>query len=132
MNGSQQYTWNFNEKEGTALKTQDDHSWFLMLCSWEPEHDAEALKRWAKVFKWLRPDTGKESPTFNDLYVKGLIALNLIGKRKFVIAGQAKSNKPLQELSALITLKSQIKVDVYPASNVFEFGKIMHKAGHIV
>ena len=52
------------------------------------------------------------------------MALKLIGKRQFVIAGQAKSKKPLQELSSMITLNTPVEVDVFAATNVFEFGTI--------
>ncbi len=58
-----------------------------------------------------RSDTGQTDPLRDEILDEGLIALNLIGKRKFIIAGQAKSNKPVQKISSLITF-----LNSFPAS----------------
>lgn len=99
-----------------------DGSWFLILCSWEYEHDAVALEKFDKVWKYFKK---LEKAKFRE-HIQGddILALNLIGKRKFVIAGRATSNKPLQELSKMITWETAIKVDVFAATNVFEFENI--------
>ena len=114
-------------KGTTALETLSGYSWFLIECSWECEHDVDAITKWKEVYNWFKnkPDKVEEyDPLREEIADEGLIALNLIAKRRFVIAGQAKTNKPLQKLASMITLKSPIKVDVYAATNVFEFGTI--------
>lgn len=109
----------------TSLQTKDGYSWFLILCSWEYEYDKKAIDKWKEVYNFLkRPKKGRTHPLREEIADEGLLALNLIGKRKFVIAGQARSNKPLQKISSMITLKTPIKVDVFAATNVFEFGNI--------
>lgn len=111
----------------TALETLPGYSWFLIECSWEYVNDDAAVKKWKEVYNWFKnkPDKGEEYDNLrNEIADEGLIALNLIAKRRFVIAGQAKSNKPLQKLASMITLMTPIKVDVYAATNVFEFGNI--------
>lgn len=109
----------------TSLQTRVGYSWFLIMCSWEYEHDQTAMDKWKQVYNFLkRPMKGEIQGLRKEIADEGLLALNLIGKRKFVIAGQTKSNKPLQKISSTITLGTAIKVDVYPATNVFEFGII--------
>lgn len=109
----------------STLETKKGHNWFLIQCSWEYDADSIALAKWQEVYDWFKPDNPKDIPPLREeIANEGLLALNLIGKRKFVIAGQAKSNKPLQELSSMITLNTPIKVDVFAATNVFEFDAI--------
>ena len=114
-------------KGTSTLETLEGYSWFLILCSWEYDADRIAMDKWREVYNWfkVKPDkSGEYIPPRDEIADEGLIALNLIGKRQFVIAGQAKSNKPLQELSSMITLSTPIEVDVFAATNVFEFGTI--------
>ena len=109
----------------TSLETKDGYSWFFIQVSWEYEHDKAAINRWIKVYNFLkRSDKCPSDPLRDEILDEGLIALNLIGKRKFIIAGQAKSNKPVQKISSMITLRSAIKVDVFAATSVFELGNI--------
>lgn len=116
---------NDNLTGGTSLQTKDAYSWFLILCSWEYEHDETAIDKWKKVYNFLkRPKKGRTHALREEIADEGLLALNLIGKRKFVIAGQSLTNKPLQKISSMITLKTGIKVDVFAATNVFELGNI--------
>ena len=115
-----------NELKGvTSLETKHGYSWFFILVSREYEHDDTAIRRWKTVYNFLkRTDAGPTDPLRDEILDEGLIALNLIGKRKFIIAGQASSNKPLQKISSMITLKTAIKVDLFAATNVFELGNI--------
>jgi hypothetical protein len=109
----------------TSLETKAGYSWFFIQVSWEYEHDETAIKRWKKMYNFLkRPSKGPTDPLRDEILDEGLIALNLIGKRKFIIAGQTRSNKPLQKISSMITLNTAIKVDVFSATNVFELGNI--------
>jgi hypothetical protein len=109
----------------TSLQTKDTYSWFLILCSWEYEHDQTAIDKWKEVYNFLKkPKKGRTHSLRDEIADEGLLALNLIGKRKFVIAGQSLTNKPLQKISSMITLKTGIKVDVFAATNVFELGNI--------
>lgn len=118
--------------EGHGLETKTGYSWFLMQCTWEPENDSQAIKKWGQVYLWFRPekDTKEKKISYRkEISNKGFLALNLIGQRTFIIAGQAKTNRPLQELSSLITLGTQIQVDLYSATNVFDFAIIMQSVG---
>ncbi len=109
----------------TALETKKGHSWFFILISWEWDQDKDAILKWKEIYNFLkRPKKDPVDPLRDEISDDGLIALNLIGKRKFVIAGQTRSNKPLQKISSMITLKTGIKVDVFAATNVFELGNI--------
>jgi hypothetical protein len=109
----------------TLLETKDGYSWFFIMISWEYEHDETAINRWKDVYNFLkRTDANQEDELRNEILDEGLVALNLIGKRKFIIAGQAKSHKPVQKISSMIALRSAIKVDVFAATNVFELGNI--------
>jgi hypothetical protein len=110
----------------STLETISGYSWFLIQCSWEYENDRTAMDKWVEVYNWFKnkDDKGRYSSPRDEIADEGLIALNLIGKRVFVIAGQAKSNKPLQEISSMITLATPIKVEVFAATNVFEFGNL--------
>lgn len=106
------------------------YSWFLIMCSWEYEHDTMAIEIFEKVYKYLivsqTDEWGKlaESDPRKAIDPDSLKALNLIGKRKFVIIGRTKNNKVLQELSSMVTLTTPIKVDVYAATDVNEFRDI--------
>jgi len=113
-------------KGTTTLETLEGYSWFLLLCGWDYDSDRIAMDKWREVYNWfkVKSDKGEYIPPRDEIADQGLIALNLIGKRQFVIAGQAKSNKPLQQLSSMITLNTPIEVDVFAATNVFEFGTI--------
>ena len=120
--------------EGHGLETKTGYSWFLMQCTWEPENDSQAIEKWGQVYLWFRPekDTKEKKISYRkEISNKGFLALNLIGQRTFIIAGQALTNKPLQELSSLITLGTEIQVDLYSATNIFECGNIMALTGNI-
>jgi hypothetical protein len=109
----------------TALETKKGYSWFFILVSWEWEQDRDAIDKWKEVYNFLkRSKKGQVDPLRDEISDDGLIGLNLIGKRKFVIAGQTRSNKPLQKISSMITLRTGIKVDVFAATSVFELGNI--------
>lgn len=110
----------------TQLTTLDGYNWFFIMCTWEPQDDRAAMDKWIEVYNFFIKGQA-ESKLYdprNDIADQGLIALNLIGKRKFVIAGQTKSNKALQEISSMITLQTPINVDVFAATNVYDFGDI--------
>jgi len=115
-----------NDQQGAI----EVYSWFLIMCSWEPENDEEAIGKFGEVYKYL---IGSQTKEWDDLDVNdprkaidpdSLKALNLIGKRKFVIIGRSMNNEVLQKLSSMITLKKHIKVDVYAATDVTEFRNI--------
>jgi hypothetical protein len=103
-------------------KSHAGYNWFLIMCSWECDHDKDAMETWKEVYNVFIDKTRVEKNP--DIHPDGLLALNLIGQRKFVIAAQIRSNAVLQQISAMITLEKGIKVDVFPATNVFEFGNI--------
>ncbi|MGD2037408.1 MAG: hypothetical protein PVH28_05950 [Desulfobacterales bacterium] len=109
----------------TALETKKGYSWFFILVSWEHDDDDDAIDKWKDVYNFLkRPKRDGVDPLREEIADEGLIGLNLIGKRKFVIAGQTRSNRPLQKISSMIALKTGIKVDVFAATSVFELGNI--------
>ena len=114
-------------KGTNQMETLDGHSWFLIECSWDCEADVDAMSKWVDVYNWFK-DTSDQAEAAgslrNEIADEGLLALNLIAKRRFVIACQAQSNRPLQQVASMITLKTAIKVDVFAATNVFEFGNI--------
>lgn len=114
-------------KGTNQMETLDGHSWFLIVCSWDYEADDKATAKWVDVFNWFRDKSDQAEAAGslrNEIADEGLLALNLIAKRQFVIACQAKSNKPLQQVASMITLGTAIQVDVFAATNVFEFGSI--------
>ncbi len=100
------------------------------MCTWEHEHDRIAMDKWVEVFNFFTRNTEDEKKKAcydalrDQIADEGLTALNLIGKRRFIISGQTKSNQVLQEISSMITLGTPIKVDISAATNVFEFGDI--------
>lgn len=112
------------------LKTRKGHNWFFIMCTWENEHDRIAMDKWVEVFDFFTRNVKDEKKKDryealrNQIADEGLTALNLIGKRQFIISGQTKSNQALQEISSMITLGTPIKVDISAATNVFEFGEV--------
>ena len=109
----------------TSLETKKGYSWFLIVISWEWDQDKDAILKWKQVYNFLkRPKKGPVDPLRDEISDDGLIALNLIGKRQFVIAGQSMTNKPLQKISSMIALNTGIEVEVFAATNVFELGNI--------
>ena len=115
--------------------TLDNHSWFLIMCSWEPDADVEAQTKFRDVYGYLevlKDDTDlKKYITENpndplcDLDSNSFKALNLIGRRQFVMIGQAKSNKLQQKLALDIGLGTHIKVEVFPATFVHDLYSTM-------
>ena len=111
-----------------------EYNWFMMMCSWEWEHDSKALNKFGEVYKHLNIfntsewDSIKADPNNNDLRkalnVSTLKAFNLIGQRKFVIVGETTSNKVLQQLSSMITLGTPIKVEIFNATYVHDFNTV--------
>ena len=113
-------------------KTLKGHSWFLITCSWEPGADVEAEDRFIKTYKYLdelstdgwRDKLDTDDPRL-DLDSESLRAFNLIGRRQFVVIGQTRSNRVLQELAIKIGLGAPIRVDVFPATLVHDLYNIM-------
>jgi hypothetical protein len=116
-------------------------SWFLIMVSWEAGADAAAQERFKEVFEYLNifksedpkardeklKELEKKHPADPRLEVvpDSLKALNLIGRRKFVIIFQTKSNKVLLALSKMISWSGPISVEIFPASYVFEVERIL-------
>ena len=121
----------------------NDGSWFMIMVSWEMGADGEAVQRFHQVYMYLNiraPNIGKDEQMkrqaeYNESYpndpvreddpvydiVEGsLKPLNLIGRRRFVIIFQTKSNKVLQRLSKMISLLAHITVEIFPATYVTE------------
>ena len=116
---------------GEKWEKPKEGSWFLIMVSWEAGADAAAQKRFKEVFKYLKIFKS-EDPKARDKESKNLAknhpadprleivpdslkALNLIGRRKFVIIFQTKSNKVLLELSKMISWSRPISVEIFPA-----------------
>lgn len=116
-------------------ETLKGHSWFLIMCSWEPDADGEAQTKFGEVYRYLQvlmddkqlEDFKNNNPNdpLCDLDSNSFKALNLIGRRQFVIIGQATSNKLQQKLALDIGLGTRIKVEVFPATFVHDLHKIM-------
>jgi len=116
----------------TTLK---GHSWFIIMCSWESEADDEAVPIFKEVYeKYLSiltkggwRDQLEDTDPRLDLDSDSFKAINLIGRRQFVIIGQATSNKVQQHLALMIGLGTRIKVEVFPATYVHDLyaGPIM-------
>ena len=118
------------------------YNWFLIMSSWEKGADDEAVKRFHDVYKYLKvlapPDDVRqktlaqlarknpEDPRLT-LVPESLKALNLIGRRKFVIICQTTSNRVLQELSKMISLGASISVEIFPATYVYDLEAILPK-----
>jgi hypothetical protein len=124
---------------GKKWEKPTEGSWFLIMVSWETGADKEAQEKFLEVLQYLKifenlenRDTKlenlfKEDPADARLKVvpESLKALNLIGRRKFVIIFQTKSNKVLLELSKMISWGGHISAEIFPASYVFEVERIL-------
>ena len=116
-------------------ETLKGYSWFMLMVSWEPEVDDEAVIRFEEVYKYLKVLTSdKELEKLEaaepddprlDVDPDSFKAINLIGRRQFVMLGQSKSNRLQQNLALMIGLRSCIKVDVFPATLVHDLQKVM-------
>lgn len=114
-------------------KTLPGHSWFLIVCSWEPDADDKAVPTFKEVYDnylnilthddWR--DKLKDDDPRLDLDSDSFKALNLIGRRQFVIIGQATSNRVQQELALKIGLGTRIKVEVFPATYVHDLRTVL-------
>jgi len=116
-------------------KTLTGYSWFLILCSWEPEEDDAAVKKFGAVYNYLEPLTDVKMLTefknnnpndpLCDLDPDSFKALNLIGRRQFVMIGQAKSNRLQQKLALDIGLNTRVSVEVLPATFVHDLRGVL-------
>jgi hypothetical protein len=113
------------------METLPGYNWFVIVCSWDLEAEGEAIERFEHTYHYLNKlrEPGWLENNKNDpraaLDVDSLKALNLIGRRKFVIVCQTRSHKVLLELSKRIGLRSPVKVEVLPASHVHDvFGAV--------
>ena len=115
--------------------TLKGHSWFMIMCSWEPDEDAVAVERFRKLYGYLNHlnDSDKldafrkqhqDDPLF-DLDSDSFKAINLIGRRQFVLIGQARSNRLEQRIALDIGLGSRIKVEVFPATYVHDLEAVL-------
>jgi hypothetical protein len=116
-------------------ETLKGHSWFLILCSWEPDEDGDAVSKFGAVYNYLNlltddqklaefKNKNPDDPLF-DLDSDSFKALNLIGRRQFVIIGQATSNRLQQQLALEIGLGTRIKVEVFPATYVHDLRTVL-------
>jgi hypothetical protein len=132
-----------DEKQG---EKQNEGSWFLIMVSWEAEADAIAQERFEQVLNDLRIFKCEDLTNPDDVAARdknltiltkddyrseivpnSLKALNLIGRRKFVIILQTKSNNVLLALSKMISWAGPVSVEIFPASYVFEVERIFSK-----
>jgi len=123
---------------------QTKGSWFMIMVNWEAGADAEAQESFKEVFDYLKifksqdaKDRDHRDEELNKIKEKNpadplleivpdsLRGLNLIGRRKFVIILQTKSNRVLLELSKMIAWGRHISVEIFPASYVFEVHEVM-------
>ena len=115
------------------MEQEGFYNWFLIMCSWDPDADKQAIDRFQWVYNYylnVYDARLKEIPDEDprkDLDFYNLIALNLIGQRKFVIIGRTKSNRVLQEISSNVTLETSIRVDVFPATYVHDFARLNYQ-----
>ena len=117
--------WGKGGRVMPQTKTLDGHSWFMLTASWEPDADSKALNVFGNVYKMLKDfGTTSQKPELQDLDPDSLKALNLIGRRKFVIIGQTQSNIPLQYLSREISLQQPVKVEIFPATYVHDLAQM--------
>jgi hypothetical protein len=154
----------FSSKGGSVMadeqKGGEQNSWFLIMVSWEPGGDGEAVKRFHQVYMYLNIrapfntdddekksaiqqgrkeeyeqylkdnelalETLDENDPVYDIVEDSIKALNLIGRRKFVIIFQTKSNRVLQRLSKIISLGTEISVEIFPATYVTELKELLH------
>lgn len=116
-------------------ETLTGYSWFLIMCSWEPDADGDAVAKFGVVYDYLQLLTDdqklaefkKNNPDdpLVDLDSDSFKAINLIGRRQFVIIGQAKSNRLQQHLALMIGLGTRIKVEVFPATYVHDLRTVL-------
>jgi len=120
-------------------KTLKGYSWFMIMCSWEPEADEEAVKIFDRTYQYLKALTSDklldelrnknaDDPLF-DLDTDSFKAINLIGRRQFVMIGQSRSNRLQQKLALDIGLGTRVKVDVFPATFVHDLEEVMPPPG---
>lgn len=116
------------ELKPSNMETKPGYNWYVILCSWELEDEEEAVTRFNDFYlyldklrdeKWIRDESNSEDIRLH-LDDDSLLALNLIGRRKFLIVCQSKSHKILLELSKRIGLRSPVKVEVLPAVHVHD------------
>lgn len=116
-------------------KTLPGHSWFMIMCSWESDADADAVTTFGAVYDYLNLLTddvelkkfkseNQNDPLF-DLDSGSFKALNLIGRHQFVFIGQATSNRLQQKLALDIGLGTHIKVEVFPATYVHDLRNVL-------
>lgn len=116
-------------------RTLPNYSWFMIICSWEPEADSDAVKKFGAVYQYLQllmddqllaefENKKPDDPIF-DLDPDSFKALNLIGRRQFVLIGQAKSNRLQQKLALDIGLGTRISVEVLPATYVHDLQGVL-------
>ena len=109
--------------------------WFVVVSSWEAGADDAAVQRFHDVYKYLNvlaPERREKAlaglerhdPRL-DIVPESLRALNLIGRRKFMIICQARSTRVLQELSKKISLGAPINVEIFPATNVHDLEALL-------
>jgi hypothetical protein len=115
------------------MEEQKQYNWFLIMCSWDWNADADALKKFQWVYRYLNVYNDKDewqklvnnpNDPRNAMDFGSLRALNLIGKRIFVIIGRTTSNNVLQEISSNITLETAIRVELFPATYVHTFARV--------
>ena len=119
-------------------KTLTGYSWFLIQCSGEPDADGDAVKKFGAVYDYLQilTDDKKLAEFKNDnpddplcdLDPDSFKALNLIGRRQFVLIGQASSNRLQQKLALDIGLGTHISVEVLPATFVHDLRGVLPSA----
>lgn len=117
------------------MPTPSDGNWFLIMTSWEIGADEVAIERFHKVYEYLMPlmkdDWRKEMMEIDQqdarlAFTSGTVkALNLIGRRTFIIIGQTRSNRVLQLLSRMISLKAPISVEIFPATDVHDLKDLL-------
>jgi len=110
------------------------------MAGWEMGADDVAVQRFHDVYEYLNvlaPERREKAIAGLDrddprleLVPESLKALNLIGRRKFVIICQAASNRILQVLSRIISLGAPIKVDIFPATYVHDLKDMLPGKNH--
>lgn len=116
-------------------RTSTSGSWFLIQCSWEPDADGDAVQKFGAVYDYLNlltddqklaefKNKNPDDPIF-DLDPDSFKALNLIGRRQFVLIGQATSNRLQQKLALDIGLGTHISVEVLPATYVHDLRTVL-------
>ncbi|MEJ2588092.1 MAG: hypothetical protein P8165_11060 [Deltaproteobacteria bacterium] len=117
-----------SELKPSNMEMKPGHNWYVIVCSWELEDEEEAISRFNNFYlylnklrdeEWVSDKRNSEDIRLN-LDSESLLALNLIGRRKFLIICQSKSHKILLEMSKMIGLRSPVKVEVLPAIHVHD------------